>query len=318
MGFTVVLSDAAMQYGIHDQSAALGAGLAAIIGTQSTAVASWGSGTLAGGQSGTISIGYSHGFSIVLHITQVNSTTAQLTQASLHASTGTQLLSYTGSLTVTAATLLQNFSDTIALASNDVLTGNSGDNILQGYDGADTVDGGGGIDTFILDGSRSSYTVTNTNGALRLAGPDGSDRLTNVERLQFDDLALAFDTSGQAGQVYRLYQAALDRAPEAGGLGFYIDVLEDGWGLRDIAGNFLRSPEFISNYGANPTDLQFVQQLYLNVLHRPGEAAGIQYHLNDLALGTARELLLINFSESPENQGQLIGVMSLGMAYIPV
>src|SRR4051812_12197339 len=128
MAFTVVLRDAAMQYGINDQSAGLGAGLEAIIGSQASLTASWGSGTLGTGQSGTITIGYSHGFSVVLQCTQLSASITNITQASLKAPGGAELLVYTGSLSVTAGTLQQSLDDSFALASNDSLTGNSGNN----------------------------------------------------------------------------------------------------------------------------------------------------------------------------------------------
>jgi Ca2+-binding RTX toxin-like protein len=230
---------------------------------------------------------------------------------------GVKLLSYAGgNLAVSAATLSQDLADTNALSGSDTITGNSAGNVLEGYGGNDTIDGGAGTDTVVERGNRASYSVQNNGTSITVSGPDGTDTLTNVERVRFDDFSLAFDTSGVAGQAYRLYQAALDRAPDAGGLGFYILTLESGWGLHDIAGDFLNSPEFQHTYG-NTSNLEFVNLLYENVLHRQGEASGVQFHLNELAQGLDRAQVLVNFSESPENQAALIGVMSAGMLYVP-
>jgi Ca2+-binding RTX toxin-like protein len=317
MGFTVVLRDAAVQYGISDQSAGLGPGLEAIIGSQTTAAASWGSGALAAGQSGSITLGFAHGFSMVLQVTG-STATALVTGMSLKSPSGVELVSYTGSLFVAPTNAAQGLVDSAALSGNDTITGNSGNNTLEGYAGNDAFDGGGGTDTVVLAGKANTYFVSVSQGVIHTSGADGTDTMTNVERIRFDDSALAFDVTGEAGQVYRLYQAALNRAPDVGGLGYYINVLDQGWGLHDIAGNFLHSPEFNATYGANLSDLQFVQRLYLNVLHRQGEDEGVQYHLNELATGMDRAQVLINFSESPENQAALIGTMRQGMAYIPV
>jgi Ca2+-binding RTX toxin-like protein len=316
MSFSVVLTDAAAQYGISDQSAGLGAHLESVIGTETSASASWGSGQLTIGQSGTVTFAYSNGFSLALTFTQQSATTATVTEADLFSPQHVKLVSYAGSLSVTSTTLATALTDSNALAGNDTITGNGSNDTLEGYGGNDTINGGGGIDTVVLSGSHSAYSVTNSSGTITTSGTDGTDTLTNVERLHFDDESLAFDTSGDAGQAYRLYQAALDRAPEAAGLGFYIDTLAQGWQLHDIAQNFLQSPEFQANYG-NLTDRAFVEQLYLNVLHRAGEESGILFHINELALGLDRAQVLINFSESPENQANLIGVMSQGMAFIP-
>lgn len=61
--------------------------------------------------------------------------------------------------------------------------------------------------------------------------------------------------------------------------------------------------------GANPTNTQFVDHLYNNVLHRTPDAGGEGYWVNQLAAGTTRETVLIDFSESAENQVALMGVM---------
>ena len=316
MAFTVVLTDAAAQYGISDQSAGLGPALESVIGSAVSASTSWGTGQLTVGQSGTITLAYSKGFSLALTFTQQSSTTATVTEGDLLAPGGTKLLTYTGTLAVDASTLATSLADSNALSGNDRITGNSANNTLEGYGGNDTIDGGGGVDTVILQGTRSGYTVAVNNGVITTTGADGTDTLTNVERIRFDDSALAFDVTGDAGQVYRLYQAALNRAPDSGGEGFYLNILAQGWHLHDIAGNFLQSPEFMAKYG-NTTDAQFVNLLYQNILHRDGEASGVQFHINELASGLDRAQLLINFSESPENQAALVGVMSQGMAYIP-
>jgi hypothetical protein len=40
--------------------------------------------------------------------------------------------------------------------------------------------------------------------------------------------AVALDVDGAAGQAYRLYQAAFDRAPDKNGLGYWINGWIDG------------------------------------------------------------------------------------------
>jgi hypothetical protein len=201
---------------------------------------------------------------------------------------------------------------------DDNFLGNSFDNWFLADAGNDTIDGSKGTDSVFYANVSSAFGVTRGASNLVVANASfGTDTLTNVERLLFTDHAVAFDTAGAAGQAYRLYQAALDRAPDAGGLGYYIDKLDRGIGEHDIATGFINSPEFLSRFGANLTDLQYVQQLYQNVLHRAGEDAGVSYQLDALQGGTVdRAQLLVNFSESPENQANLIGVMQQGMVYL--
>ena len=65
------------------------------------------------------------------------------------------------------------------------LNGGDGDDFLTGGTGADTLDGG---DIAVYLGARANYTITTTNGVTTVAGPEGSDTLTNVEQIQFNDL----------------------------------------------------------------------------------------------------------------------------------
>lgn len=79
----------------------------------------------------------------------------------------------------------------------DQLFGGGGDDRLTGGLGNDTIDGGLGEDTAVLAGARSAYTLTvQPNGSLRVVGPDGTDTLTSVERLQFSDGVVRFADGG--------------------------------------------------------------------------------------------------------------------------
>jgi len=65
--------------------------------------------------------------------------------------------------------------------------------VLRGNGGNDTIDGGAGIDTAVFSGLRSSYTLTTLSAhSLRVIGPDGIDRLNNIEKLAFDDQTITW------------------------------------------------------------------------------------------------------------------------------
>ena len=102
----------------------------------------------------------------------------------------------------------------------------------------------------------------------------GFDELNNVERIKFSDgtLALDIDPGDTAGQAYRLYQAAFARVPDMPGVAYHMNDMEsNGLVLWNIANNFLASPEFKSKYGENPTDEEYVNLLYQNVLGRSAD-----------------------------------------------
>lgn len=79
---------------------------------------------------------------------------------------------------------------------DDILTGTSGNDNFDGQGGNDTIDGGAGQDFAIFSGNLSQYTISSgLGGAIIVAGPDGTDTLTNIELLQFNDTYFVPGTS---------------------------------------------------------------------------------------------------------------------------
>ena len=192
-------------------------------------------------------------------------------------------------------------------AFNDTLTGSAAANTLDGQGGNDTLDGGAGLDTAVFSGIKAGYTLTRTSsGMTAVSASEGTDALIHIERLQFTDKTLAFDLDGNAGQAYRLYQAAFDRVPDQGGLGYWINEIDRGTGLSQAATGFINSAEFKALYGNNPSNSEFVTLIYDNVLHRAPDAGGYSYWMDQLSRGMTRENVLIGFSESTENKVALM------------
>jgi Ca2+-binding RTX toxin-like protein len=196
-------------------------------------------------------------------------------------------------------------------AGNDEIAAGSGMDVFVGGAGNDVIDGGDGLDKAEYVGSYYDFTIEkqldsfSVNDRLSL---EGTDTLTNVERLEFADGTLAFDTNGNAGQAYRLYQAAFERTPDPVGVGYHVnDIESNGLILYQIAGNFLASPEFESTYGSDLNDSDFVDALYDNVLGRSPDEFEREYYLDRFnrsegdPLWMDRAASLIGFSESPEN-----------------
>jgi hypothetical protein len=219
--------------------------------------------------------------------------------------------------------------DLYAGDGNDVLTlsGGGGRLYVNAGKGNDTitlrgdsqsVGGGDGVDTVRLAGARGDYTKG--VNALSVTYKDRNGvvaTLTDVERVEFSDSGIAYDIKGNAGQAYRIYKAAFDRAPDAEGLGFWIDTLDRGQTLAQVASGFLSSPEYIDSYGAGISDKAFINHLYHNVLHRDADADGASYWDGRIANGASRAQVLVEFSESRENQAQVIGAIQNGIDYLP-
>ena len=82
----------------------------------------------------------------------------------------------------------------------DVINGLDGNDIINGGAGNDTIDGGAGTDTAVFSGTMAGSTRTTSGSVTTVVGPDGTDSLTNVERMQFSDGTLIVGAGG--GQYY--------------------------------------------------------------------------------------------------------------------
>lgn len=180
------------------------------------------------------------------------------------------------------------------------------------------IDGGAGLDEVIYNDRAGQYRVERQEDQWSVTDSKGeADRLTTVERLQFEDQSLGLDLDGASGQAYRLYQAAFDRAPDPAGLGYWIAQVDDGMALEQAAARFIDSSEFQDLYGQVPDDAAFLTALYGNVLDRAPDNDGYVWWLNELQNNPAktREKVLMDFSESPENRDNVAEVIATGIEY---
>jgi len=197
------------------------------------------------------------------------------------------------SISYTLGTFVENLAlagGTAALsgtgnASANVLTGNAGRNVLNGQAGNDTLDGGDGIDTAVYSGTRSQYTVTRaaTTSVAASATSEGTDSLSNVERLQFSDGSLAIDLTGNAGIVAKILGAVFGQA-EVGnrayagiGLGYadggmsYTDLMQLALGVR---------------LGSSASNDGVVNLLYTNVMGSAPDASTHSHYVSWITSGS--------------------------------
>ncbi|MES2153236.1 MAG: FG-GAP-like repeat-containing protein [Pseudomonadota bacterium] len=196
-------------------------------------------------------------------------------------------------------------------AANDRFADQPGNDLFAGQLGVDTV-------SYTADHSR--YSIASEGDIFFVAGQGAgaaTDTLMDVERIAFSDVGVALDIHGNGGMVYRLYQAAFNRVPDLGGVGFWIAQKDHGASMHAIAAEFIHSAEFTTLYGANPSATQFIGSLYANVLHRAPDQGGLDFWVTMIKNGGAREDVLAYFGESPENQAQVIGSIEHGFQYTP-
>lgn len=176
----------------------------------------------------------------------------------------------------------------------------------------DTISIAGYRDNFIMTVDRKAGTLTLTN---KISGEKSTRPLPAL--VKFVDKHTYLDTAGPAARVYRLYQAAFARKPDLEGLGFWLKTHAAGRDLVSIAGDLAASEEFRQRYGEQLANRGFVQQLYQNVLRRPGEASGVDWWLAQLDAGFDRRAVLLEFADSSENKANLASDMEHGFDYVP-
>ena len=208
----------------------------------------------------------------------------------------------------------------VGTAGNDTLTGTAGNDSFNGQAGNDIINGGAGLDIALYAGKRADFNVTASGANFTVqdkTGAEGTDTVNQVERLQFSDMSVALDINSTAGVAYRIYQAAFNRTPDLAGLGYWIGQMDKGSTLNQVAASFVISAEFKQLYGANISDNAFLTALYTNVLHRTPDQAGFDYWNGEISRGVTRADILASFSESTENQVQVVAKIQNGIDFIP-
>lgn len=165
-----------------------------------------------------------------------------------------------------------------------------------------------------IDGWTSALTAHAMNRGQVLAG--FSESSEHVQNLAPAVAAGIWDLDETAASLTRLYDAALNRLPDAGSLITWKSYVDNGMSLSTVADAFVASVEFQSKYGSL-SNRGFVEQLYHNVLGRGGDDAGIAGWTAFLDGGKMdRGDVLLGFSESTEHQVTTAGIIDRGIWFI--
>ena len=239
-------------------------------------------------------------------------------------STSDQQLMLAGKDPISLRWFYGEFENVSGSANNDLIIGNPLSNTITGASGNDTIDGGEGFDIAAYNGTLASHgiKITGTTKATiadTVVNRNGTDTLTNIERLKFSDTNVALDIgpSQNAGSVYMLYKAAFNRAPDAEGMGYWLAQKDGGKNIvTDLAQGFVASKEFTDKYGTNPTNAAYVDKLYQNVLGRAGESGGVAYWNKELNEGNrTKAAVLVEFATLAEGASLVAPLIANGIQY---
>jgi len=195
----------------------------------------------------------------------------------------------------------------------DTIVGNSADNVIAGGFGDDRLFGEGGGDIAVVDVAYEGAQIVFTDEGVEISSSEGVDSLQSIEAVRFSDgilnllsgdLSVRLADEALVGRVASLYQAALDREPDTGGLNFWVDSYTNGFEMMTISQNFVDSIEFSERFSID-SNAEYLDTLYQNVLGRSGDEGGVAFWLSALDNGHSYAEVLLGFSDSLENQQQV-------------
>jgi len=183
------------------------------------------------------------------------------------------------------------------------------------------VTGTTGTDTYTFDGDSTDFTVTKTDDGITvdsLLSTTVSFTLNDHERVVFDDTAFAFDTEGNAGEVYTLLAAGLgltDVTPELEGLA--IQYADQGLTTVQLAQALADSTIFQEDAGGASNET-FVRNVYENVIGTAPTLAEVTEYTGLLDRGVySKGQLLVLASEVEDfvTSVDLTGLATTGIEY---
>lgn len=201
-------------------------------------------------------------------------------------------------------------------SGNDRLTGNAVANRLQGNGGNDVLDGGSGLDTALFSGSRSGYLISQQSGTVAVQDnttTDGTDTLSNIERLQFAGSKLALDLNGNAGLVAKILGAVFGR--DTVGNQTYVGI---GLGLVDGGMGYAALSALAINAAGASSPEQVVNLLWSNIVGSAPSAEQAQPFVAMLNSGTTAGDLGVLAADTEFNQTNinLTGLALTGLEYV--
>jgi hypothetical protein len=217
----------------------------------------------------------------------------------------------------------------IGTAVADTMLGNAANNSFTGGGGDDALDGAAGADTAVYSGARASYTVTRGAGNITVtggAGTEGTDTLTNIERLQFSDTKLGLDSAAGevSGNAYLLCGAVLGSTlltVKKDVIGAVVDLMDQGFSFQVLSGAVMRLTSVWDILAGGHSSTQIATYLLNTVNKAPFDQAtldGAVAALNS-ETGAAQGTFLYNLAASAANQTQvnLVGVAATGIEFGP-
>lgn len=117
----------------------------------------------------------------------------------------------------------------IGTAGSDTINAGDGNDIIVALKGDDTVNGEAGTDTARFSGKFADYVITFDGDQVIAAGPEGSDRFSNIERFAFHDVTFDRTIAGTNPLIDDFYYYASNKDVWAAGVDPGAHFAASGW-----------------------------------------------------------------------------------------
>jgi hypothetical protein len=212
----------------------------------------------------------------------------------------------------TVTWLLGDFENVLGSAFDDRIVSNAMDNQIDAGLGRDMVAWTQAHDQYRITPAASGWVVQSISGA------GGTDRLQSVERLVFEDRAIALDLNGPAGTVAQTLGAVFGPASvnnlDFVGIGLhFLDAF--GYSAHDLMQLALEA-----RLGSKPSHDQVVNLLYTQLMGQAPSAEVKQGFVSLLDSGTHTIASLGNIAANTDinrTNIDLVGLAKTGLAYLP-
>ena len=185
-----------------------------------------------------------------------------------------------GQITVNFGTVIENV---IGSYQDDHLYGNDVANKLEGsldYDtlfsgmGNDTLDGGEGTDSAKWNYAASQFQLLATPTGWKLTdktGSDGTDSLTNIEKIQFTDRSVIIESQSHGSyanlptELYQFFITAFNAAPGVTYMNQLVEAYRYGFSIKRIVDVFTTKSQFTDAYAPSLSYSDLATQLVNNI-----------------------------------------------------
>lgn len=216
------------------------------------------------------------------------------------------------------------FDEVTISDSADNTQGSGAADALQGNAGNDTIDGGGGIDTLTYPGNRADFSLARSGATLIVtdnAGNQGSDSVSNVERLVFADTKLALDVDGGNAGIAAKILGSVFGASAVTGESYSKQYVGIGLGYLDNGTSYQNLMQLALDVklGAGFSTADEVRLFYQNLAGITPSADDLAYYVNLVDAGQYTQaslgVMAADLDLNASNIG-LVGLAHTGIEFI--